>query len=77
MWYNNYSKGEEIPKKREVNKMAEFSIILNGKIIAEVDGTECAYEVYHKAEEIADIIGGQVSLKDNIKGEIIANNHED
>lgn len=57
--------------------MAEFSIILNGKIIAEVDGTECAYEVYHKAEEIADIIGGQVSLKDNIKGEIIADNYED
>ena len=57
--------------------MAEFSIILNGKIIAEVDGTECAYEVYHKAEEIADIIGGQVSLKDNIKDEIIANNYED
>lgn len=57
--------------------MAEFSIILNGKIIAEVDGIECAYEVYHKAEEIADIIGGLVSLKDNIRGEIIANNHED
>ena len=57
--------------------MAEYSIILNGKIIAEVDGTECAYEVYRKAEEIADIIGGWVSLKDNIKDEIIANFPED
>ena len=57
--------------------MAEYSIILNGKIIAEVDGTECAYEVYHKTEEIADIIGGTVSLKDNRQDEIIANNYED
>lgn len=57
--------------------MAEFSIILNGKIIAEIDGTECAYAVYRKAEEIAEIIGGQVSLKDNTKGKIIADNYED
>lgn len=52
--------------------MAEYSILLNGRIIAEIDGIECAYDVYRKTIEIADAIGGTARLQDNKRGRAIA-----
>lgn len=52
--------------------MAEYSILLNGRVIVEVDGIECAYQVYRNTIEIADIIGGTVRLQDNRKVRAIA-----
>ena len=52
--------------------MAEYSILLNGRVIVEVDGIECAYQVYRNTIKIADIIGGTVRLQDNRKVRAIA-----
>lgn len=50
----------------------EFTIMVNGKDIAVVGGLEVAFEVYAKAKELAECVGGSCDLVDNSTGEVIA-----
>ena len=49
-----------------------YSIYLDGECIAEVLGTEYAYEVYAKTKELADLLVVTACLVWNGTGEIVA-----
>ena len=51
---------------------ANYTLILNGKTIAEVSGTEYAYEAWTKLEELAYFLCVPASLVSNDDSEIVA-----
>lgn len=57
--------------------MANYIVYLGGLQIAEISGTEYAYEVYAKTLELAELINESVDLIDAETGEIIAYNESE
>lgn len=55
----------------------KFLIFIGGNQIAEVSGTEIAYEVFRKAADLADLIGEDAYLVNGETGEIIVDTVED
>ena len=49
----------------------KFYIYISNNEIAEVEGIECAYEVYRKTSELADLLGDIANLVDGETGEVI------
>ena len=54
-----------------------YWVILGITIIARVTGMEAAYEVYHKACELAALIGSNCMLVTDEDGEVIAEYKEE
>lgn len=52
--------------------MNSYTIYLGVKPLAQVVGTEYAYEVYKKTCELADLLGKEVCLVWNGTGEVVA-----
>ena len=50
----------------------EFTVMINHKEVALVNGIEASYEAYAKAKEFAELVGGTCDLVDNTTGEVIA-----
>ena len=57
--------------------MTTYKIFLNTRLIATVEGTECAYAAYHKACELAEIVGKTASLVWAETGEVVASSDDD
>lgn len=57
--------------------MNTYTIYLGSTPIASIAGTECAYAVYHKTVEIAEILGKSASLVWDDSGEEVASYGED
>ena len=55
----------------------KYWIILGITVIAVVTGMEAAYEVYHKACELAELIGQNCMLVTGEDGEVIAEYKEE
>ena len=51
---------------------ATYTLILNGKVIAEVSGTEYAYEAWAKLEELARFLCVPAYLVSNDDSEVVA-----
>lgn len=51
---------------------AIYTLILNGKTIAEANGVEYAYEAWARLKELADFLCVPASLVGNDDGEIVA-----
>lgn len=51
---------------------ANYTLILNGKTIAEVSGTEYAYDAWNKLEELACLLCVPASLVANDDSEVVA-----
>lgn len=51
---------------------AIYTMILNGKVIAEVSGTEYAYEAWAKLEELARFLCAPAYLVSNDDSEVVA-----
>ena len=51
---------------------ANYTLILNGKAIAEVSGTEYAYEAWARLEELACFLCVPASLVSNDDSEVVA-----
>ena len=51
---------------------ANYTLILNGKTIAEVSGTEYAYDAWTKLEELACLLRVPASLVANDDSEVVA-----
>ena len=51
-------------------------VYIENRMIAEVSGSDFAYEVYVKASELADMIGEIAHLVDGETGEIIASSDD-
>jgi hypothetical protein len=51
---------------------ANYTLILNGKVITEVSGTEYAYEAWAKLEELACFLCVPAYLVSNDDSEIVA-----
>lgn len=49
----------------------KFYIYIENRMVAEVEGCEFAWEVYHKTCELADLLGEVAHLVDGETGEII------
>ena len=49
----------------------KYFIYIENRMIAEVEGDECAWEAYRKTCELADLLGETVSLVDGETGEVI------
>ena len=49
----------------------KYYIYIENRMVAEVEGTEFAWEVYHKTCELADLLGEIANLVDGETGEII------
>lgn len=49
-----------------------FSTPVGWTALATIDGCEAAYAVYHKACELAELLGTDVALGDDSTGEIVA-----
>jgi len=54
-----------------------YWVILGITMIARVTGMEAAYEVYHKACELAELIGSNCMLVTEEDGEVIAEYREE
>lgn len=54
-----------------------YWVILGITIIARITGMEAAYEVYHKACELAELIGQSCMLVTDEDGEVIAEYKEE
>ena len=54
----------------------KFMVYIENRMVAEVSGSDFAYEVYAKASELADMIGEIAHLVDGETGEIIANSDD-
>ena len=50
----------------------KYYIYIQNNMVAEVEGCEFAYEVYHKAAELAEMLGQIANLVDGETGEVIA-----
>lgn len=57
--------------------MNAYIIYLDNNVVAIVSGTECAYAVYRKTAEIAEILGQSARLVWNASGEIVASTDDD
>lgn len=57
--------------------MNAYIVYLGIKKIATIEGTECAYAVYRKTAEIAEILGQSASLVWSASGEVIASTDEE
>ena len=55
----------------------KFYIYIENRMVAEVEGYEFAWEVYHKAYELADLLGEVANLVDGETGEVIESSDED
>lgn len=51
---------------------ATYTLILNGKVVAEVSGTEYAYEAWTKQEELARFLCVPAYLVSNDDSEVVA-----
>lgn len=49
----------------------KYYIYIENRMVAEVEGTEFAWEVYHKTCELADLLGEIANLVDGETGEVI------
>ena len=54
----------------------KFMVYIENRMVAEVSGSDFAYEVYAKASELADMIGEIAHLVDGETGEVIANSDD-
>lgn len=54
----------------------KFMVYIENRIVAEVSGSDFAYEVYIKASELADMIGEIAHLVDGETGEVIASSDD-
>lgn len=54
----------------------KFMVYIENRMVAEVSGSDFAYEVYAKASELADMIGEIAYLIDGETGEVIANSDD-
>lgn len=52
--------------------MNTYTIMLGANTIATISGTECAYEVYKKTCELADLLGKDVCLVWDDNAEVVA-----
>ena len=55
----------------------KFYIYITNKEIAEVEGMDCACEVYHKTCELADMLGLVAHLVDGNTGEVLASSDDE
>ena len=55
----------------------KFMVYIENRMIAEVSGSDFAYEVYAKASELAEMIGEIAHLVDGETGEVIESSDED
>lgn len=49
----------------------KFYIYISNRMVAEVEGVEVAWEVYHKTVKLAGLLGEIASLVDGETGEVI------
>lgn len=56
--------------------MNAYIIYLENNVVAIVSGTECAYAVYRKTAEIAEMLGQSARLVWNASGEVVASTDE-
>ena len=54
----------------------KFMVSIENRMVAEVNGSDFAYEVYVKASELAEMIGEIAHLVDSETGEIIASSDD-
>jgi hypothetical protein len=59
------------------NSTNNYAIYLGNNCIATVDGTEIAYEAYHKTVELAEMLGKSASLVWVETGEVVACSDDD
>lgn len=57
--------------------MNAYIVYLGNNEIATIEGTECAYAVYRKTAEIAEILGQSASLVWSASGEVVASTDEE
>jgi hypothetical protein len=57
--------------------MNAYIICFGNNAIATVEGTECAYAVYRKTAEIAEMLGQSASLVWSASGEVVASTDEE
>ena len=55
----------------------KFYIYIENRMVAEVEGYEFAWEVYHKTCELADLLCEVANLVDGETGEVIESSDED
>ena len=54
----------------------KFMVYIENRMVAEVSGSDFAYEVYARAGEVAEMIGESGHLVEGETGEIIANSDD-
>lgn len=54
----------------------KFMVYIENRMVAEVSGSDFAYEVYAKVSELAEMIGEIACLVDGETGEVIANSDD-
>lgn len=54
----------------------KFMVYIENRMVAEVSGSDFAYEVYAKASELAEMIGEIAHLVDGETGEVIASSDD-
>lgn len=57
--------------------MNAYIIYLENNVVAIVTGTECAYAVYRKTAEIAEMLGQSARLVWNASGEVVASTDDE
>ena len=57
--------------------MNAYIIYLENNEIATIEGTECAYAVYRKTAEIAEMLGQSARLVWSASGEVVASTDEE
>ena len=57
--------------------MMKYYIYIENRMVAEVEGSEFAWEVYRKTCELADLLGEVANLVDGETGEVIESSDEE
>ena len=55
----------------------KYYIYIENRMVAEVEGSEIAWEVYRKTCELADLLGEVANLVDGETGEVIESSDEE
>lgn len=55
----------------------KYYIYIENRMVAEVEGSEFAWEVYRKTCELADLLGEVANLVDGETGEVIESSDEE
>ena len=55
----------------------KYDIYIENRMVAEVEGSEFAWEVYRKTCELADLLGEVANLVDGETGEVIESSDEE